>query len=215
MFVNKIGQQHLEIGMNCQDYGFEGNGFDGNNLKIVCDGCSEGLHTEVGAKTFCHLISNGYSIYEAFTKLVEMFGQSNLSIKNFLCFTVLCVFDSYGFFHTMNCGDGYIITEDIEGNITFEELTDGEFPKYYSYNFCDPNTLKYYKDGVAFDCRKYCKDRYKNVGVASDGLRFILSANEDLKSEFIELLRQKNAVKIKRFINRNQKLFKDDITIVF
>lgn len=211
MFVNKIGQQHLEIGTNCQDYGFEGNG-----IKLVCDGCSEGLHTEVGAKAFCHLFGNGVGTYETFLKLISIFGQSSTSIKNFLCFTILyALLDEKDFFYVINCGDGYVILEDNDGNITFEELTDGEFPKYYAYNFCDPDTLKYYKEGVMLNYRTYEKEKYKNVGVVSDGLRFILNADEDLKNEFIELLKQKNAVKVKRFINRNQKVFKDDITIVF
>ena len=39
--------------------------------------------------------------------------------------------------------------------------------------------------------------------------------DEDLKNEFVELLKMDKPVKIKRFINRNQKIFKDDITIVF
>lgn len=37
MVINKIGQQHIDYGTNCQDYGIE---FDG--MKVVCDGCSEG-----------------------------------------------------------------------------------------------------------------------------------------------------------------------------
>lgn len=45
MVINKIGQQHIDYGTNCQDYGIE---FDG--MKVVCDGCSEGKHSEVGAK---------------------------------------------------------------------------------------------------------------------------------------------------------------------
>lgn len=53
MVINKIGQQHIDYGTNCQDYGIE---FDG--MKVVCDGCSEGKHSEVGAKAFCHLLKN-------------------------------------------------------------------------------------------------------------------------------------------------------------
>ena len=45
MFVNKMGAQHLDYGKNCQDYGLEK-----DCLKVVCDGCSEGAHSEVGAK---------------------------------------------------------------------------------------------------------------------------------------------------------------------
>lgn len=216
MLINKIGTQHLDIGMNCQDYGVEKDG-----LKLVCDGCSEGEHSEVGAKTFCHLIENesilcNGVIESIFGRLCNLFGQTITTIKNFLCFTILCVQEDDENFRLIYCGDGYVILEDLEGNISFEELNDGEYPKYYAYNYCDPNKLKHYKDGVTMTEKLYSKTEYKNVGVASDGIRFILKTNDtELKSEFIELLKTGKAVKIKRFINRNQKLFKDDTTIVF
>lgn len=210
MFVNKIGTQHLEIGMNCQDYGFEN-----DNIKVICDGCSEGSHTEVGAKAYCHLASLGYGIHQIFKKLVDMFGQSTSSVKNFLCFTILTETETETDFKVSYCGDGFIILQDINGEITFEELTDGEYPKYFSYNYCDSDALKYYKDGVEVSEKVYSKEKYNNVGIASDGLRFIVNADDELKTEFINLLKIGNAIKIKRFINRNQKIFKDDITIVF
>lgn len=210
MYINKIGAQHLETGMNCQDYGFE-NG----RMKVVCDGCSEGNHTEVGAKAYCYLASLGYGIHQIFKKLIDMFGQSTSSIKNFLCFTILSEVETETEFKISYCGDGYIILQDITGRITFEELTDGEYPKYFSYNYCDPDSLKYYKEGVEMNEKIYKKSEYLNVGIASDGLRFIVNADEGLKNEFIDLLNGENTVKIKRFINRNQKIFKDDITIVF
>ena len=211
MFVNKIGMQHLEIGMNCQDYGLEMEGF-----KLVCDGCSEGEHSEIGAKSYCYLAGLGYGINQIFKKLVDIFGQSTTSVKNFLCFTILNVTEKEECFRVSYCGDGYIILEDIDGNIHFEELNDGEYPQYFAYNYCDSSALKYYEDGVEVGEKEYPKEKYKNVGIASDGLRFIVkSDNDDLKNEFIELLKTGKAVKIKRFINRNQKIFKDDITIVF
>lgn len=211
MFVNKIGQEHITMGMNCQDYGYE----DHLN-KVVCDGCSEGQHSEVGAKIFCHLFDIGETIHGMFDNwLFPMFGQSSKSIKDYLCFTILRVFEADDSFEVVNCGDGYIILEDIDGNISFVELSDGEYPKYYAYNYCNPDSLKHYKNGVDLEQHTYSKEEYKNVGVASDGLRYILRLDEELVNEFVELLKLKNAVKIKRFINRNQKALKDDITIVF
>ena len=130
MIVNKIGSQHLELGTNCQDFGLEK-----DNLKLVCDGCSEGEHSEIGAKTYCYLANLGYTTHEIFEKLINMFGQSVTSIKNFLCFTIVSVIESNEFFKVQYCGDGYIVLEDVNGDIVFEELNDGEYPKYFSYNF--------------------------------------------------------------------------------
>lgn len=211
MFVNKIGMQHLESGMNCQDYGLEKEDF-----KLVCDGCSEGKHSEVGAKSYCYLAGMGYSVCQIFNKLIGMFGQSAASIKNFLCFTILYVTETEEFFQVSYCGDGYLILEDKDGNITFEELNDGDYPKYFAYNYCEPDTLQYYKEGVCFNEKTYPKEKYRKVGIASDGLRFIVKCrDEELKNEFVELLKTDKPVKVKRFINRNQKIFKDDITIAF
>jgi len=212
MLVNKIGMQHLEIGKNCQDYGFKN-----EHIKLVCDGCSEGKHTEVGAKSFCHLVSyntEDMTIFEIFEKLIGLFGQSAKSIKDFLCFTILSVVEKDTEFSVHYCGDGYIILVDNNDEIVFEELDDGEYPEYFAYNYCDQNSLKYYKEGVKISKKNYPKELYKNVGVASDGVRFILNSTDELKNEFFELMKLGNAVKIKRFINRNQKIFKDDTTIV-
>lgn len=71
MVVNKIGAQHLDYGRNCQDCGLEN-----ETIKLVCDGCSEGEHSEVGAKAYCHLANLGYSTQQIFQMLVGIFGQS-------------------------------------------------------------------------------------------------------------------------------------------
>ena len=210
MFVNKIGAEHLTMGKNCQDYGLEKEG-----IKLVCDGCSEGKHSEVGAKIFSYLYSQGLSINEIFRKMVDIFSDNSETIKNFLCFTIMSVNETEDFFEVSYCGDGFIIMENYEGNMLFEELSDGEYPKYFAYNYCDPNSLSFYKDGVEMVTRYFSKSIYKNVGVASDGLRYIMKADEELKTEFITLLKEGKEGKMKRFINRNQKIFKDDITIAF
>ena len=211
MFVNKIGAQHLAFGRNCQDYGLEK-----ETVKLVCDGCSEGAHSEVGVKMYCHLSELGYSTKQIFKRLTSIFGQSSASIRDYLCFTILKVIETEDLFKVSHCGDGYLILEDLEGVISFEELSDGEYPKYFAYNYCDAEMLTYYKDGVRFTQKDFSKRSYKNVGIASDGLRFIVkSENETLKAELIGLLKAGRAVGVKRFINRNQKLFQDDITIVF
>ena len=214
MVINKIGQQHIDYGTNCQDYGFEKNG-----VKVVCDGCSEGKHSEVGAKAFCHLFQYGEYTEEKpidtiFEKLVEVFGQTSASIRDYLCFTILMVVESAEEFIVVYCGDGFIIEERNNGHIEIEELSDGEYPKYYAYNYVDKESLKYYKDGVQLQTKIFPKSEYKNIGVASDGIRFAI-AQEDIFEQFIGVLHGGKAAAVKRFINKNQTVFKDDTTIVF
>lgn len=208
MFINKIGMEHLEMGMNCQDYGLAG-----ERSSYVCDGCSEGKHSEVGAKLFCELIKD-YDIGEIFEFLTGALFRAT-QMKHFLCFTILELRETEEQYEINYCGDGYIILQDHDGNITFEELSDGEYPKYYIYNYIEPEHLKHYKDGVSFSQKIFPKEEYAKVGIASDGLRYILQADEELKQEFINCLKSGKELKTKLFINRNHKIFKDDVTIVF
>ena len=211
MFINKMGYEHKESGVNCQDYGFIG-----EHSAYVCDGCSDGKHSEVGAKLFCHFMKNeDICVRTAFDRLCEIIGNNPQWKRDFLSFTILRLSETADTFAITNCGDGYIILQDKDGNITFEELTDGEYPKYYIYNFIGSNYLSHYKDGVEFEHREYSKEQYQKVGIASDGLRFILQADDNLNNEFIECLKSGKETKVKLFINRNHKIFKDDVTIVF
>ena len=210
MFINKIGFEHLENGMNCQDYGFEREHFS-----IVCDGCSEGRHSEVGAKLCCHLFKDStMNVTTAFRKMIELLNDRH-ALKDYLCFTMLMLHKMRNCYVVGNCGDGYIILQDNEGNITFEKLSDGEYPKYYIYNYIDKEHLKHYKDGVSFSDKSYPTSEYEKVGIASDGLRYILQADEELKQEFIDCLKSGKELKVKLFINRHHRIFKDDVTIVF
>ena len=214
MVASKIGQQHIEYGINCQDYGIEKNG-----VKIVCDGCSEGKHSEVGAKTFCHLMEHGKgidSLQSIFEKMIEMFGQTSATIRDFLCFTILMVVETDDEFIVTYCGDGFIIEQFTDGRVLIEELNDGEYPKYYAYNYVDKDSLAHYKEGVELQTRIFPKDTYKNIGVASDGIRFAVK-NEDgeIRGGFVNAVLSGKAGKLKRFINKNQNVFKDDTTVVF
>lgn len=211
MFINKIGMEHLETGMNCQDYGFVG-----ERSSYVCDGCSEGKHSEVGAKLFCHLKQRtDYDATDIFSMMIDVVGGNPNWKRDFLSFAILRLAECVDDFTVSYCGDGYIILQDHNDNITFEELSDGEYPKYYIYNYIEPEYLKHYKDGVSFSQKTYSKEKYAKVGIASDGLRYILQADEELKQEFINCLKSGKELKTKLFINRNHKIFKDDVTIVF
>jgi hypothetical protein len=214
MFINKTGQEHKEYGINNQDYGFEFNGF-----KCVVDGCSEGIHSEVGAKLFCELFKEYQQpiqknmIKFIFDRLLTIIKNTSESIRNYLCFTILYIEENEDDFIVNYCGDGFIIKQRHDNNIEFEKIDDGEYPKYYIYNYLPKESLKYYQDGVSFSKINFSKDEYKNIGVSTDGLRFIF--NTEFENEFINLLSIGKISAIKRLINREQKHFKDDITISF
>jgi hypothetical protein len=134
-------------------------------------------------------------------------------MMNFLCFTTLIVVEKDDWFEVLYCGDGYIIKEKLDGTIEFEKIDDGDYPKYYVYNYIDKSRLSAYKDGVTFSSKIFYKDEYKNIGVATDGLRYIFG--KDYEEDFVELLKQRKANRIKLLINKEHIHFKDDITIAF
>jgi hypothetical protein len=211
MFVNKIGFDHIEFGINNQDFGLDEPKL---GIKCVVDGCSEGKHSEVGAKLFCALLEEqNFTVDQVFDQLIKFFGTEPQTIHNYLCFTTLIVTENEDSFQVMYCGDGYIIKEKHDGTIEFEKIDDGECPKYYVYNYVEPKYLKTYKDGVDFTIVTYPKSEYKTIGVASDGLRYVFG--KDYEDEFIRLLKERRMAGIKRLINREHKHFKDDITIAF
>ena len=210
MFVNKIGKAHLVDGRNCQDFGMVSEG-----KKLVCDGCSEGRHTEVGAKGFVHLIQRGYGILEAFERLLELFGQRTEDIHDFLCFTILMVEEDKKGFRVFYCGDGYVMLEDLEGRMQYHKLSDGEYPRYLAYNYVEKHLLKYYQEGVKIRELYFSKEQYQRVGVATDGLRFLEGMEEMVQKEFERAFLEDREMKIRRLINKYQIFFQDDVTIAW
>lgn len=208
MFICKIGYEHIQNGINCQDFGFESDKFKG-----IMDGCSEGKHSEVGVKLFAHLFSkiSGNNFKYCFDELFKIFPTYE-DIKNYMLFTVLLVSQTEEEYMISVCGDGYIIKQKYDDTVEYEKLGEGNTPEYYAYNYVDSSHLSKYKDGVNFMHHILSKSEYKAVGVASDGLEYIL--NSPFKDEFEKYLVTRKEFAIRRLINREHKYFKDDISIV-
>jgi hypothetical protein len=214
MFINKIGYEHVLFGKNNQDYGL-----NLEKVKIICDGCSEGKHSEVGAKLFCHLFQRIYdgtldiTTQTIFNRIINELDFNQVeNIKNYLLFTIIYLKQRENYYYIYNCGDGIIIKQKNDNTFEYDLIEQEGLPKYYAYNFIPEEYLSKYKNGVSFDEKEYLKSDYKAIGIASDGLQYIL--NSYFKDEFEELLIKRKEAAIKRLINREHKYFKDDITIV-
>jgi hypothetical protein len=95
-------------------------------------------------------------------------------------------------------------------------------PPYYIYNYVDPNLLSQeeqkrwfscpHKNGVGINTQFFLKDKYKAIGIASDGIRYILDSY--YKNNFVEFIKNREEIKIKRLINAHHFDFKDDISII-
>lgn len=226
MNVLKTGYSHKEGSINCQD----ATGEYGGIFKVVCDGCSEGKHTEIGAKLFCKLIVDKYKNFTekgkkyidipslmmtVMDELVRLVGDNPEDIRDYLSFTALVIekdLDS-GSAWVNYCGDGYIIIKK-DNEISFRKLDCGKYPKYLSYNYVDGSRMAEYKDGVSIETIQF--NGIDEIGVASDGIRFIadLEDGNELKEEFKNILLSGKDMKMKLFFNRNEKIFQDDFSIV-
>jgi hypothetical protein len=213
MIINKMGYAHMEKGLNCQDYFFSTDWHFG-----VLDGCSEGKHSEVGAKLFAKYYKDTVGLplpYVTYWKVLNAVGVDPEDILDYGSFTILIAAQEGDDFVAKYCGDGYIIAEKIDGTIEIINLEEapGKPPKYLAYNFVSPKYLKDYKTGVRVEEKRFPTSEYTKIGLASDGIRFALGNN--LEQEFIEILKSGNEFKMKLFINRNHSTFKDDVTIIF
>lgn len=209
MLICKMGKEHIDNGKNCQDFAVKNNDF-----KMIVDGCSSSVNSEVGAQLFCNLLpKNNYDIRKTFNFLRVIF-DTDRELKDHLLFTIVMVKETDNFFQVAICGDGFIIKQKHDNTIEFEEIDYDNEPPYFAYNLIyNRSSLTKYENGVGFQHYVFSKDEYKNIGVASDGIRYILDSI--YKDEFIEILNSNRDLKMKLFINRNIKHFKDDISIAF
>ncbi len=243
--VNKIGSDHVGANRNNQDYFYIS---DDHKVKVIMDGCGSGDFSEIGPRMFNlalrekeHINVENFeeTVKEFFSKLKEameiIYKDVNNVLYNISTFTILAVFEEDDEYIVLTCGDGYIITQDKDGLVLFNETKeviedDGEeYPKYFIYNYVDKEKLKLYKEDVSFTEHIYSKDKYVNVGVATDGLRFWRKLNHSDGERFIELLKKGKKGPMSRYIGKcNEKyseengqakkqvpIFQDDISIVF
>lgn len=227
--VCKMGSEHARTNMNNHDFAFRL-----LNMKVVMDGCGSGKHSEVGTKVFGQLfarrvkeyVDKGETIGEenilevvnsVFERMLGFCNDTTFIFQNY-CFTILICLELEDEFVVYSCGDGYIIKENKDG-IIFEQLDDGEYPCYYVYNFIeDKSVLMEYQEGVNFKITRFKKNKYFNVGVASDGLRFWEKLYDAEKNKLKKFLHEGKGAQIDILINRNNRrneIFHDDISICF
>jgi len=222
LIVSKVGSDHLYVGKNKQDFAFAMPG-----IKVVLDGCGSTSFPEVGVTLFAQLLASYQLKYELtednfvetvdkiFDKMINIVPLSDEFLINNLCFTILICFETDDEFTVLACGDGYILTQK-NGEIEIIELDDGEYPKYYAYNYVnDKNTLNTYAGGVGFTPYYFSKDAYDNVGVATDGFQYAENLDWSDKTNFFSMLSEGKSGKIAILINKNISIFKDDISICF
>ena len=222
--VCKIGKSHVFEDQNNQDFVLSL-----PNAKMVFDGCGSGKFSEIGSRLFAELLMFQKDeitietftsiVHETFQKLKDSFkglvGEKNIDrfLKHNLSFTILACFETETEYIVYTAGDGFILL-DAEEEFYYDILDDGEYPAYYVYNFMeDKSVLAAYQNGVNFHIHRYSKEEWKNVGVATDGFRFIEELNDAEINHLVAALSEGKKGLVEKIINRNCDVFKDDISI--
>jgi hypothetical protein len=147
-------------------------------------------------------------------------------IHNYLLFTILLLEEKEREWILYICGDGFVITQDYEDNIEFHDIDHCSAPMYLAYVYINSENLdlsedeKYFVKNNIFKTFSYRKADYKAVGIASDGIAYVIGS--EFQEDFKEALLKRKDFLVKRLINKlNYKtrkiggsgFFKDDITI--
>lgn len=220
--ICKVGADHLAERRNNQDYFVVMN--DGK-LKVVLDGCGSHNNSEVGAKLFSQILETKKGVTsenfksvvdEIFLNLAVLLGTDEMILET-LSFTILACFEEEEQYVVLTCGDGYIIADN--GNavelIDLDERHDNA-PDYYVCNcVSNPEILARNQEGVDFSKRVFDKKSYLNVGLATDGLRFIKKLSTTDRYKLMINLVEGNQAQVAALLNRMSETFKDDITICY
>lgn len=249
MRVNVHGSSHELYGIKNQDACLElVNENTLEKVRIVCDGCTNidindpktfaRTHSEVGAGLFCSLyealenpfdadnfIKNANEIMERMLKLVSFDIKKILSnpkaidfVTHNYCFTIFACFETKDSFVVYHLGDGVIFTINQFDVVSYIERKYGNKPPYLVYNLWLEDEKK-----NTFTKFIFPKDDFKNVGIATDGLQFILGkAISDSDKLYMDRIFVSNENFLTNpendlinFIKKHPMIFTDDVTAVW
>lgn len=230
-----MGYPHLEECKNTQDIASVFKTKDGKTVSVACDGCSSCSFAEVGAILFNKIFRNKFvssdmdvdkTARETFREMLDLISNKNennidSSIESFLLFTILICVEREDKFEVYSCGDGIIISIDKEDTIEYSVLgldDVNNVPRYLCYDYYkDKSKLSNYQEGVNFTLNTYDKEKYKRIGVGSDGIKAMLTSyKNDLRVSFEKFILQdgKEAFNnINNLIKNNHSQFDDDICL--
>lgn len=131
MIISSQGFGHFVKGINNQDFGIES-----SRAILILDGCSGAPYAEVGTKMFAQILKTkeGWDnvekfedkVKETFDEIVQMFKpyyKEEKDMKQFMMdnmlFTIIALFKEKEQFIVKLFGDGYMITENANGRISY------------------------------------------------------------------------------------------------
>lgn len=221
MIITSQGFGHFTNGINNQDFGIEG-----ENMLLVLDGCSAAKYSDSGVRLFGQLFSrkeecnslekfedNVQSVFEDILNMLSKYYTTYEELeKDFimenLLFTIIACFETEDKYVVKFFGDGYIVTQNAKGLISYMKLAYGKCPPYYGYRYCNlvaPNFKTNQFKTFTFD-----KSSFKKVVIATDGIMPMVKSDiKDLDTGIIT----GNYSLVETLINEKRTSFYDDVTI--
>lgn len=221
MIITSQGFGHFTNGINNQDFGIEG-----DKMLLILDGCSQAKYAESGTRLFAQLLSRKKdwdclekfesNIADVFNDLIVMLQkyytdkeslEKDFIMENLL-FTIIACFEKEDKYVVKLFGDGYVITENIKGLISYIKFSYGKCPPYFAYRYCNlcaGDFAKYEFKTFTFD-----KKSFKKVTIATDG---ILPIVKDVNKNLDSAIMNGNVSFVEANIKNRRMEFFDDVTI--
>jgi len=220
MIITSQGFGHFTQGKNNQDFGWETPW-----MLLILDGCSGSKYSEVGTRLFAQLFSRKkeadnvetfedtvQSVFEDMIGMVEPYypireDLENAFIMENLLFTILACFETETEYIVKLFGDGYIITQNQQGCISYMKFSYGNCPPYFAYKYCNMPEFATY----AFKTFRFRKEVFPKIAIATDGVMPL--ARGEIKEEIDQYIMDANEGIARMRIHSNKQLFSDDVTI--
>ena len=219
MIITSQGFGHFTQGLNNQDFGIET-----SRMLLVLDGCSGAKYSEVGTRLFAQLFSrkekcdsveefenNVKSVFDDIIEMMEKYYPNREELeKEFimenLLFTIIACFETETERIVKLFGDGYVITQNCQGNVSYLKYSYGKCPPYFAYKYCELPKFKDYE----FKTFRFDKKTFPKIAIATDGIMPI--AKGDVKGLDVSIL-DGNKVVLESGIAIQKQSFYDDITV--
>lgn len=221
MIITSQGFGHFTNGINNQDFGIEN-----EKMLLILDGCSAAKYSDSGVRLFGQLFSrkeecNNLEKFEDNVKSVfdDIIGMSEKYypirdelekeyIMENLLFTIIACFETEDKYIVKLFGDGYIITQNAKGLLSYMKFAYGNCPPYFAYKYCSwmADTFKdYHFKTLIFD-----KKDFKKVLIATDGIQPIVKCDmRDLDNS----IATGNFSLVETILKERKMSFFDDVTI--
>lgn len=219
MIITSQGFGHFTQGINNQDFGIET-----SRMLLIFDGCSDAKYSEIGTRLFAQLFSrkeecdnlekfedNVKSVFDSLIQTMEKYYpvreelEKQFIMENLL-FTIIACFETEEEYVVKLMGDGYIITQNIKGLVSYMKFAYGKCPPYFAYKYCNMEPFRDYQ----FKTFKFNKKVFPKVAIATDGIMPIAKGEVNgLDNSVIA----GNELLVGIGINNQRQKFYDDVTI--